>query len=104
MTYDDLYGDDGHGAFAHAESLEKSTTAIDDFFAKLEVQNALGQGSGTQMSKAEQSEFVGLDFSELRNFAESESRSIRKNGISREGLKASLAALGSILRRTAEKV
>jgi len=88
--------------FADNESnadIESSTRAMDDFFNDLGLQCATGGGaqSSSQSTK-------NRAFDELREFVKSEKRTVEQRGITKSEVKASLAALRSILGRVVESV
>jgi len=122
----DWFGDSTD--IGRAERIEKSTRFIDEFFQQCDLQKSRREGSA-RLTKSEQARFLGLDdysvnetealeldrlrgisspdlseLSELRNFCKSEINEVRKSGITRAGIRSSLAALRSILGRVAERL
>jgi hypothetical protein len=122
----DWFGDSTD--IGRAERIEKSKLAIDDFFQQCDLQKSRHEDSA-RVTKSEQAEFVGLDdysvneteasdldrlrgigspklseLSELRDFCKSEISEVRKSGITRAGIRSSLAALRSILGRVVERL
>jgi hypothetical protein len=126
--YDFSFLGDRRNDAARADRIEKSTNAIDKFFGNLEPQAALG-AQYANLSKTARAEILGLDdksvneteafdldrlrgisspklseLSELGDFCKSEISEVRESGITRAGIRSSLAALRSILGRVVERL